>query len=169
STGASLPAPLAGTFNRIVRLDSHPSGPIAFFANLNSLDAEGGFFLLDGGVVTPLVLDPNVDDGTFGTRFAVNALGDLAYFDADGLRRLERKTGTITKIGIDGGATLRDVTIDDTGAIAWYREGRTAAVGSIGYWSPGSGVVAVVTEGQPGPLGTWGVLDRRRTGIALDA
>lgn len=169
ATGDPLPAPLAGTFNRIVRLESHPTGPIAFFANLNALDAEAGFFILEDGVVEPAVLDPDVDDGTFGNRFAVNAAGDLAYFDTDGLRRRERATGTITPIGIAGGSTLRDVAIDDTGAIAWHREGRNAAVGSVGYWSAASGIVTVAMEGDAGPLGTWDDFDRRRTGIALDA
>lgn len=169
ATGDPLPAPLEGTFNRIVRVGGAEPGAIAFFANLNTTGtAQSGFFLVENGTITPAVLDTNPDDGGFGNRFSVNAAGDIAYFDADGLRRWQRSSGTITPIGIDGGASLRNVLIDDTAAIAWYREGRTA-VGSIGYWSPGSGVVTVVMEGDVGPIGTWGDFDRRRTNIALDA
>jgi hypothetical protein len=169
STGDPLPAPLTGTFNRIVRVAGTDGKPIAFFANLNTTGPESGFFVVDGGTITPAVLDTNPDDGSFGNRYAVNALGDIAYFDVDGLRRWQRSSGTITPIGIAGGNTLRNVAIDDGGAIVWQREGRMGPIGSIGYWSPGSGVVTVAKEGDPGPLGTWDVFDRRRTNIALDA
>jgi hypothetical protein len=169
STGDPLPAPLVGTFNRIVRVEGTDGAPIVFFANLNTTGPESGFFVLDAGTVTTGVLDANPDDGNFGNRFATNAHGDIAYFDADGLRRWERSSGTITPIGIAGGNILRNVVIDDGGAIAWHREGRMGPIGSIGYWSSASGVVTVAMEGDAGPIGTWDVFDRRRTNIALDA
>ena len=158
-TGSPLPAPLAGTYNRLASAVIGSSGKVAFTASLNAPSSVAGAFLDEGdGPHVAFLTDAQP------TRLAVDGSGDLAYVSGSSVFAWERASGVTTGIPLDdpviGLATPQQrgaLALADDGLLGFVVRERSTRLlaGGLFVWRRDIGLRAAVRVGDTVPgLGT---------------
>ncbi len=158
-TADALPAQLSGTVNEIVDAAVNKHGTLAVAADVNSPGSPDVILLRDGGTTTALAVDAG-EPGIAGV--AIDGAADLLYWGGTDVF-LRPAGGTPERIGGLAGRKrfrLRPLLADGSAA-AWLATG-PGATGTVWFWLPDSGAIAVL-DGRLKSIPTV------KLGLALDA